>query len=289
MGRNTDFLRILSMNASGRDGVISKDFRNANLRDIVENERPDIMFLPGDNTDPDTLTQTSYQQLLDPAHNETVLLYDSTRLTVQPTPFKSMSCDVDKVLAQMVDVFSPAPTNSVVKKFICVSWHWKLTVERGSQVLYENGRQIMLLAQYLALKTETEVLIGGDFNLPMDAIRALVTDHNNVIQNGIDNVKPMFEELGYLDCMTENIHRPGRRLRQLKIHTCKSQEKVTDTGFFVASKEMQLMETTQINLETMTKWGPQLNTIGRPTYCPVPSYTKTQMYIPSRPPKHHGG
>lgn len=55
MGRDTDFLRILSMNASGRDGVISKDFRNANLRDIVENERPDIMFLPGDNTHSDQL------------------------------------------------------------------------------------------------------------------------------------------------------------------------------------------------------------------------------------------
>lgn len=71
----------------------------------------------------------------------------------------------------------------------------------------------MLLAQYLALQTETEFLICGDFNLPMDAIRALVTDHNNLIQNGIDNVKPMFEELGYMD------DSPGRRLLQLKIHT----------------------------------------------------------------------
>lgn len=96
----------------------------------------------------------------------------------------------------MVDVYSLAPTNSVVKMFICVAWHWKLTVEKGPQVFYKNGRQIVLLAQYLALQTETEFLISGDFNLPMDAIRALVTDHNNLIQNGIDNVKPMFEELG---------------------------------------------------------------------------------------------
>lgn len=288
MGRDTDYLRILSMNTSGRNGIFSKDFRNANLRDIVQHERPDIMFLPGDNPDPDTFPRTSYQQLLDPTHNETVLLYDSTRLKVQPTPFNSMNGDVDKVLAQTVDVHSPAPTNSVVKKFTCVSWHWKLTVERGSQVLYENGRQIMMLAQYLASNTETEVLIGGDFNLPMDAIRALVTDHNKVIQKGIDNVKPMFEELGYMDCMTDNIHRPNRRLRQLKIHTCKSQEKATDTGFFVASKEMQLTETTHVKLETLNKLGPQLNT-STSTYCAVPTYTKTQMYIPSRPPKHHGG
>lgn len=98
--------------------------------------------------------------------------------------------------------------------FICVAWHWKLTVEKGPQVFYKNGRQIVLLAKYLALQTETELLISGDFNLPMDAIRALVTDHNNLIQNGIDNVKPMFEELGYMD------DSPGRRLLQLKIHTC---------------------------------------------------------------------
>lgn len=114
----------------------------------------------------------------------------------------------------MVDVYSLAPTNSVVKMFICVAWHWKLTVEKGPQVFYKNGRQIVLLAQYLALQTETEFLISGDFNLPMDAIRALVTDHNNLIQNGINNVKPMFEELGYMD------DSPGRRLLQLKIHTC---------------------------------------------------------------------
>lgn len=126
----------------------------------------------------------------------------------------STCCDVDKVLAQMVDVYSLAPTNSVVKMFICVAWHWKLTVEKGPQVFYKNGRQIVLLAQYLALQTETEFLISGDFNQPMDAIRALVTDHNNLIQNGIDNVKPMFEELGYMD------DSPGRRLLQLKIHTC---------------------------------------------------------------------
>lgn len=36
----------------------------------------------------------------------------------------------------MVDVYLPAPSNSVVKKFFCVAWNWKLTVERGSQALY---------------------------------------------------------------------------------------------------------------------------------------------------------
>lgn len=169
--------------------------------------------------------------------------------------------------------------------FICVAWHWKLTVEKGPQVFYKNGRQIVLLAQYLALQTETEFLISGDFNLPMDAIRALVTDHNNLIQNGINNVKPMFEELGYMD------DSPGRRLLQLKIHTLarvwtKSPIRVS----LLRQKRGNLWKQHKLSWKPWPNGrGPQLKTIGLPTYCPVSSYTKTQMYIPSRPPKHHGG
>uniref|UniRef100_A0A8W8LGI0 Uncharacterized protein n=1 Tax=Magallana gigas TaxID=29159 RepID=A0A8W8LGI0_MAGGI len=207
MGYDTDVLRIISMNASGRKGRMYNDFRRDNLRNLVENERPDIMFLPGDNPSPNTFTQTSYQQLLDPTNNETVLLYDSTRLKIhqQPTDsqFKIPNCDLDKVLSPMVDICSPAPASQIVKKFVCVSWHWELTtIDRGSQ------------------------------------------------------------------------------------------EKNTDISFFVASKEMQLMETRHTKLESLAyrSAGLQLNTSTRvPTYCPEPTYTKTQMYIPPRPPKNHGG
>uniref|UniRef100_A0A8W8LI58 Endonuclease/exonuclease/phosphatase domain-containing protein n=9 Tax=Magallana gigas TaxID=29159 RepID=A0A8W8LI58_MAGGI len=297
MGYDTDVLRIISMNASGRKGRMYNDFRRDNLRNLVENERPDIMFLPGDNPSPNTFTQTSYQQLLDPTNNETVLLYDSTRLKIhqQPTDsqFKIPNCDLDKVLSPMVDICSPAPASQIVKKFVCVSWHWELTtIDRGSQVIYENGKQFMMFAQFLAWFTGTEVLIGGDFNLEKDEIKTLINEHNRIIQDGIDSVKPDFEKFGYMECMTENIHRPERRLRQLKLHTCNNQEKNTDISFFVASKEMQLMETRHTKLESLAyrSAGLQLNTSTRvPTYCPEPTYTKTQMYIPPRPPKNHGG
>uniref|UniRef100_K1PIC0 Putative E3 ubiquitin-protein ligase HERC2 n=1 Tax=Magallana gigas TaxID=29159 RepID=K1PIC0_MAGGI len=296
MGYDTDVLRIISMNASGRKGRMYNDFRRDNLRNLVENERPDIMFLPGDNPSPNTFTQTSYQQLLDPTNNETVLLYDSTRLKIhqQPTDsqFKIPNCDLDKVLSPMVDICSPAPASQIVKKFVCVSWHWELTtIDRGSQVIYENGKQFMMFAQFLAWFTGTEVLIGGDFNLEKDEIKTLINEHNRIIQDGIDSVKPDFEKFGYMECMTENIHRPERRLRQLKLHTCNNQEKNTDISFFVASKEMQLMETRHTKLESLAyrSAGLQLNTSTRvPTYCPEPTYTKTQMYIPPRPPKNHG-
>lgn len=296
MGYDTDGLRIVSMNASGRKGRMYNDFRRVNLRNLVENERPDIMFLPGDSPGEDTFTQTSYQQLMDPTNNETVLLYDSTRLRIRQQPtgqqFKIPNFDVDKVLSPMVDICSPAPASQVVKQFICVSWHWQLTVERGTKVIYENGKQFMMFAQFLAWYTGTEVLIGGDFNLPMDKIKEMITEHNRMVQDGIDSIKPYFQQLGYMDCMTENIHRPERRLRQLKLHTCNNQEKNTDISFFVASKEMQLMETRHTKLGSLAyrSAGLQLNTSTRvPTYCPEPTYTKTQMYIPPRPPKHHGG
>ncbi|XP_062587428.1 uncharacterized protein LOC134249089 [Saccostrea cucullata] len=294
MGFDTDCLRIVSMNATGRKGKQYYDFRQSNLRQLVENESPDIMFLPGDNPGPDTFTHTSYQQLLDPTNNETVLLYDSTRLKVHQRPteqqFSIPNCDFDKVLTPIVDIYSPAPAQNIVKRFICVSWHWELTATGGSQVLYENGRSYIMFAQLLAWFTGNEVLIGGDFNLPLTKINELIKEHNNLVQQGIDSLKPIFRQLGYMDCMTETIHRPDRRLRQLRLHKCKNAN-TTETNFFVASKEMQLLETQHVKMESLSYRcaGLQLQTRLETNYCPEPTYTKTQMYIPQRPPKHNGG
>ena len=290
MGYDTDSLRIIGMNATGRKGRMYNDFRRANLRNLIENERPDILFLPGDNLDPDTFTQTSYQQLMDSTHNQTVLLYDSTRLrikeqTIDPQ-FRIPNNELANVLAPMVDITSPAPAQSIVKQFICVSWHQQFTViERGSQVLYEIGRLVMMYAQFLAWFTGNEVFIGGDFNIPYDAVCRLIKEHNSKIEEGIDSIKPEFQKLGYMDCMTETIHRPQRRLRQLKIHSCKSVEKIGDPDFFVASKEMQLRETKKVQWESASR----IQTRPSIDYCPEPTYTKTEMYIPPRPPKNHGG
>jgi hypothetical protein len=60
------------------------------------------------------------------------------------------------------------------------------------------------LAQYLAWISGVEVLIGGDFNLPVAQIQTLLAEHNKLIGKSIDDVKPFFNEMGYMDCMTEN-------------------------------------------------------------------------------------
>ncbi|XP_062587430.1 uncharacterized protein LOC134249091 [Saccostrea cucullata] len=291
MSSKIDRLRIVSMNAAGRNG------RKFVLQHLIEKEKPEIVFLPGDNSDNsglDTLTQTRYNHLLDPAFNEPVFLYDSTRLKVNQLPARSQSshpvCDFDRVLAPLIDINSPAPAQNVVKQFICVNWHRRLSENGGSQVLYENGRMYLMFAQNLAYFTGKEVLIGGDFNLPPSKIKELIEEHNSLIQQGIDSVKPQFKKFGYMYCMTEEILRPERRLRQLKLHKSNSFNS-TETNYFVASKEMQLLETRHEKMESLSYryTSLQLQARQKTDSCPEPTYTKTQMYIPQRPPKHHGG
>ncbi|XP_061164381.1 uncharacterized protein LOC133173412 [Saccostrea echinata] len=288
MGNCKDFLQIVSMNAAGRNG------RKHVFQDLLEKEEPEIVFLPGGSPGLDTLTQTRYKHLLDPAYKEPVLLYDSTRLKVNQLPASPQSsrpaCAFDKVLAPLIDINSPAPTQNIVKQFICVNWHWKLSETGGSQVLYENGRMYMMFAQNLAYFTGKEVFIGGDFNLPLSKIKELIDEHNSLIQQGIDSIKPQFQKFGYMYCMTEEIFRPERRLRQLKLHKSDNSNS-TETNYFVASKEMQLHKTRHEKMESLSYRYTrlQLQTGVVTGNCPEPTYTKTEMYIPPRPPKHHGG
>jgi aspartokinase-like uncharacterized kinase len=71
---------------------------------------------------------------------------------------------------------------------------------------------------YLAWISGVEVLIGGDFNLPDKQIPKLLAEHNKLVEQNIDKVFPIFREMGLMDCMIENVNRPERRLRQLKLH-----------------------------------------------------------------------
>jgi hypothetical protein len=55
------------------------------------------------------------------------------------------------------------------------------------------------LAQYLAWISGVEVLIGGDFNLPVEQIQEILTKHNKLVEKSIDDVKPFFKEMGYME------------------------------------------------------------------------------------------
>jgi hypothetical protein len=286
MGRDTDSLQIMSMNASGRKGRQYIDYRKSYLDDIVGNNKPDILFLPGDEPDMSSTVLSGYGQAQVAHKNETVLLYDTTRLRVKTPDCSLKMPDIDKLMYPLVDILSPPPTQHVIKQFHCISWHWELT-QTTTNVLYEFAQRYLLLAQYLAWMSGVEVLIGGDFNLPVEQIQELLTKHNKLVEKSIDDVKPFFKDMGYMDCMTENVHRPGRRLRQLKLHKSKPLSTTQDADYFVASKEMQLCKTEMIansklpgRCTTMTMTNPST------TECrPI----KTEMCIPSRPPRHNGG
>lgn len=324
MGHDTDFLSIVNMNAAGRKGGKFMDFRKFSLHSIVENEKPNLLFLPGDDPDPDTLAKMEYETLaLDRAEQDTVMLYDVNRLRLST---KSKLPDIPiqgvehgKYVAPMVQILPPQPRDqtSVVKEFVCVSWHYSLTISNGSQNIFEIGRRMMIYAEFMAWVSGSEVLIGGDFNLEERQLQILIREHNQRIQQHVDDLKPFFEsEYGLMPCMTEASQRPTRRQRQLKLHKC---EKSRAENFFIASKEMQLCRTRNVQLDRLTYGATDLKLKiatkspefypdptytqqeyhrGRPKtctadrvryseYCPAPSFT--EMYIPSRPPKHHGG
>jgi hypothetical protein len=324
MGYDINFLNIVNMNASGRKGRQFMDFRKQSLQNIIENEKPNLLFLPGDDPDPDTMAKMDYETLaLEEAEQGTVMLYDVNRLRLST---KSRLPDIPiqgvehgKYAAPMVQILPPQPRDqtSVVKEFVCVSWHYSLTISNGSQNIFEIGRRMMIYAEFMAWVSGSEVLIGGDFNLEERQLQILIREHNQRIQQHVDDLKPFFEsEYGLMPCMTEASQRPMRRQRQLKLHKC---EKSRAENFFIASKEMQLCRTRNVQLERLSygytslqfkvatktpeiypdptytqqefhRNRPKTSTETRvpySEYCPAPSCT--EMYIPPRPPKHHGG
>ncbi|XP_061164379.1 uncharacterized protein LOC133173410 [Saccostrea echinata] len=322
MGYDTDFLSIVNMNASGRKGHKFMDFRKFGLHSIVENEKPNLLFLPGDDPDPDTLIKMNYETLtLEQAEQETVLLYDVNRLRLRSKTelpeIQIPGLEYGKYVAPMMQILPPQPRSqeSVVKEFVCVSWHYSITRLNGSQNLFEIGRRLMIYAEFMAWASGSEVLIGGDFNLEVEQIDTLIKEHNQRIEQHVDDLKPFFEsEYGLMPCMTETTQRPMRRQRQLKLHKC---VKSKAENFFIASKEMQLCHTRNVQLDRLAysatalkvatklpevdpnptrtrqeyqRERPKPSTTDRvrySEYCPAPS--RTEMYIPQRPPKHHGG
>lgn len=296
MGRDTDRLRIISMNASGRNGKQYQNYRHSYLNEIIGHDEPDILFLPGDEPDMSSPVLTDYRQEQVAYKHETVLLYDTKRLKLKnPKGYDLIpslmvpGITKGQLLYPLFDVLAPKPTQHVVKQFHCVSWHWELT-QTTSEERYKFAFRYLWLAQYLGWTSGVEILIGGDFNLPIQQIQQLLDEHNTLVQKAFEDVKPFFREMGYMDEMTDNIHRPGRRLRQLKLQKCKSSAGVNqETDYFVASKEMQLCNTEMMTTSALPGRCTNL-TVTRPavhSYCPAP--VKTEMCIPARPPRHNGG
>jgi hypothetical protein len=154
MGRDTDSLQIMSMNASGRKGRQLKDFRKSYLDDIVGNNKPDVIFL-------------------------------------------------------------------------LMQWNCFITCLVG-------GGDKISTSGYINLS------ISGIFKEQSGifSLNLLVSYSKTVklVEKSIDDVKPFFQKMGYMDCMTENVHRPGRRLRQLKLHKSKTLSTTQDADYFVQER-----------------------------------------------------
>ncbi|VDI84278.1 Hypothetical predicted protein [Mytilus galloprovincialis] len=284
MRKSTDRLNIVGLNVYGSNGKQIQSDHISYLDDVIRHNEPDILLIPGNNLDMTSLALEDYRPAKVAFNLDTVLLYDTKRLKL-PTPhwygkipyFKVPGIDKNKLMYPLVDIMSPQPTSHVVKQFHCITWHWELAHQTKYQNdLFQFARQILWLSQYLAFLSRVEVLIGGNFNLSLSQIKSLVEDHNDQIHGSITFVKPMFRQMGYDNDMTDEIYRPERKLRQLRVHECKSTNSSKQgTDYFVASKQMNLC-----NVKMMAEpKGPTTKS----------SMKTAEVNIPATPKKHSGG
>lgn len=295
MGKHTDRLNIISMKLSGRNGEQCQSEQKSYLNDVIWQNEPDMVFLPGDNPDMTSFALNDYRPVNLAFSSESVLLYDSKRLKLEMLNWFELiptltvpGVQLGKLIFPLMNILSPQPTQHTVKKFHAISWHWSLT-QTKSEELEQHAASYLWLAQYLAWIHGVEVLIGGDFNLPLQKLQDILVTHNKFVQGTIESVKPMFRLMGYDDSMTDNTHRPERRLRQLKLHPCISADGSNPTEYFVASKEMQLGNTDIIAESKVSIRCAQSAVIKPKIEHERPPPIKTEMHIPARPPRHNGG
>ncbi|VDI84280.1 Hypothetical predicted protein [Mytilus galloprovincialis] len=170
MGKHTDRLNIISMKLSGRNGEQCQSEQKSYLNDVIWQNEPDMVFLPGDNPDMTSFALNNYRPVNLAFSSESVLLYDSKRLKLEMLNWFELiptltvpGVQLGKLIFPLMNILSPQPTQHTVKKFHAISWHWSLT-QTKSEELEQHAASYLWLAQYLAWIHGVEVLIGGDFN-----------------------------------------------------------------------------------------------------------------------------
>lgn len=302
-----DKLSIVSFNSS-RKGLmtLSPGQRPSYLQRLFESAEPDICFLPGDDKYAKLNVIRGYGQFTVPHNDDTVLLYNSNRVSMKE-PQVSLNAfgylpglDFDQLVVPQVEVTAPKPVNQIVKEFSMVSWKFdffETASKKGlrAETLLES---IITFTQRLAWTTRKPVLIGGemkiDFNILKKIVERLSHKENDQF---LAELQPILEKVGYLPSMTEASSSDLRKLFMMKVFRCQPnnsttivntweqnnnrQEVVSDC--FIASKNLQLAEASLLDVEQVT--GRQISMPLLQTYRP----TQTHIDIPVRPPKHSGG
>lgn len=271
------------------------------LDKILNEEKADICFLPGDDQSAKLSgIVRGYGQYLSPTADGTILLYNSSKVQMKK-PDVNFSVfghlpgiDFDQMVCPQVEITTHYPERRVVKEFNLISWKYTLYSEPKTDisVLTES---ILLFSQRLALQTGKGVLIGGemtiDYSLLQQIVKKVSTDQDELF---MANMQPEMSQLGYLPSMTKGSFREHRHLYKMDLYRC-SGPSMNDTGSgvvktwkqadcFIASKTLELTEAKLVNVEQVL--GREIS-----VKCPLKEHapTKTEMVIPPRPPRHHGG
>jgi len=291
-----DTVTIVSMNSARMDSL-PKHARGGYLNQLLNGIQPDIGVLPGDNPElgNNVLPEDKYGQHKTQEHN-TLLLFDVNRICMDKQEQNRnvfndlMGLDQLQLAWPEVTVSTPKPCQTVVKTFSLVAIpHTLFEVDnsRNNELLLVN---LITLSQRLAIVNGTPVLIAGEIRLPMQAIRNIISKQNQSTQEAfLKGAHQYFKQFNFLPSMTKGSTRDKQQLFKMEPIQCRRKDSVVKTwspehaDCFIASKALEMTEPKGINVgETL---GQQVQMKAIRESC----VTKTEMHIPVRPPKHHGG
>ena len=316
-------LKIVSMNLTkaGRQ-------HQSYLRQLLDNEQPDLCLLPGDNDNLKKAVVFGYEQYVTQGNQQTVLLYKAEKLKLNWSPVSTNQypqlpgVNFDHLVCPEA-VVELGPYQEP-RRFSILTWHYSLTQWNGIDRTTQ-ATNIVGLSQNIALTRQIPIFIGGDFNVDLNTMEKLV---KHVSSEGTKSFLEQAQSSGqfpsnvWLPSMIKGTLTPQRHLIAMNVYSCKQNTSVVaqygsqqQSDYFIASKSILLQETSLVDFGSATgkttkvekyetahatptmngtsNYTPTMN--GTSNYTPTKnetSYytpTKTIMSTQPRPPKHYGG
>ncbi|KAL3883265.1 hypothetical protein ACJMK2_029548 [Sinanodonta woodiana] len=285
------------------------DNRFTLMERVVAVHKPTILLLD-DPYDGDLFKGSlfqKYETVESDVNKNIVMLYNANR--VRATKQRDLRPETqylnfDNIVIPNFEVMSPQPMQTVLNRFACVTWTGSNTCEE------ENKRksymdELISLSQNIALIRNLPVIMGGDFKFPISELKKLVNSRNKSVFSGMrENTQPMFEQLG-IGLASQVDYQLGRpkRLLTMKVHEIQQYNgTIPRNDCFVASQELRLRDPNFISIDELWSTSiylhgekeckgsePSFSQTIKNGHCERPIPTKADIYIPQRPPKHHGG
>ncbi|KAK3603330.1 hypothetical protein CHS0354_025937 [Potamilus streckersoni] len=310
-----DNLKII--NIQGIDTNFTRfdiDSRFSLMERLVALHEPTILLLddPYDGNLFKASIFQKYETVTSDINQNIVMLYDANR--VSATKQRDIRPDVqylnfDNIVIPNFEVLSPQPMQEVINRFACLTW-------TGANIYEEENKrksyieQLISLSQAIAMTRNLPILMGGDFKFPISELKKLVNSRNQSAFSSLrEDTQPMFEQfgIGLASQVDYQLGRP-KRLLTMKVHEIpRHNGTISKNDCFVASQELRLRAPSFINIDELWSTAiylrgekecnggkPLSNQTTMNGHCERPSPaqfcpTKTDIYVPQRPPRHHGG